>query len=420
MRLANRNWGPIKYRFQVEQALAEGTEPPAPVTNEQVAELPRFNHDLATKWDRPVRPELLNDPTPNRVFGVDVSPKPDAADRYRVDKPAIATPPRTDDQRLRLDLIDGAEFDAGDYAVEDLIPGVLTCGEPGQIVGPMKACKTTIAVDMILSLAFARPFLGKFPIHEAAPAGIVSAESGRATLQETARRIAASKGVRLADATGAFWGFDLPPLTDDKAIAAIESAIADRGLRLLILDPFYLMLGSNGDEGNVFSMGEWLKPIGELCQRTGATILLAHHARKNRPDHTAPLELHEISWSGSAEFVRQWLLLARRSPFDAVNGKHELWLSYGGSAGHSGVWGLDITEGHRSDDGGRVYVPELIPASDARQEANEAKGSAKAEERQARNESIMAKRQQHVARYLARFPDGDTEARIGSGCSMAP
>ena len=95
-----------------------------------------------------------------------------------------ASPPRV------IEFVDSATFAAAEYQTQWLVPEVLTRGEPGQIVGPMKACKTTVAVDLCLSIATATPFLGHFAVPNAARCGLVSGESGRATLQETAHRIA--------------------------------------------------------------------------------------------------------------------------------------------------------------------------------------------------------------------------------------
>ncbi|MFB6320786.1 AAA family ATPase [Saccharicrinis sp. FJH54] len=321
--------------------------------------------------------------------------------------------------RLRLEFMSGAVFAAGDWTVPDLIPNVLTQGEPCVMAGPMKSCKTTTSIDLAASLDMPSPFLGKWPVPERRGVGVVSCESGRATIHEIARRVYEQKGGDFAS-NGIHWAFDIPTLDDPGAPDMLADAITENALDCLILDPLYLLLSTGGDESSVFSMGKMLRPIGEVCQRTGATIILCHHAKKNRPNHFAPLELHEIAYSGTAEFARQWLLLARRSEFDPVNGKHELWLSYGGSAGNSGLWGLDITEGHRGDPGGRVYVPEVLKATEAREEANESRTAEKREKRKAEKEATIKGRMRDIERYLADHPDGDTERRILSGCGMSP
>ena len=47
--------------------------------------------------------------------------------------------------------------------------------------------------------------------------------------------------------------------------------------------------------------------------------------------------------SGIGEWARQWLLLQRRCPYQS-DGNHELWMRCGGSAGHAGLYAVDIRD----------------------------------------------------------------------------
>jgi len=55
---------------------------------------------------------------------------------------------------------------------------------------------------MGISLAVGGFFLGKLKVNRAARVGIMSGESGMATIQETARRIARAAGTRLSNIGG--------------------------------------------------------------------------------------------------------------------------------------------------------------------------------------------------------------------------
>lgn len=106
---------------------------------------------------------------------------------------------------------------------------------------------------------------------------------------------------------------------------------------------------SGADASNLSIQGGLLRKISEVCRRHGVTLLLLHHNKKqaktNGRVNREPPELDDIAWAGFAEFARQWILLGRRAAYVPSTGEHELWLSVGGSAGHSGLWALDVEEG---------------------------------------------------------------------------
>ena len=137
--------------------------------------------------------------------------------------------------------------------------------------------------------------------------------------------------------------------------------------QVVFLDPMYLAMGSIGsDASNQFSVGELLFPLGRVGQQTNCTIVIVHHTKKRQRDHGfGPPELEDIAWSGFAEWVRQWILIGRRVKYEPGSGSHELWMNCGGSAGHNSLWGVNIEEGSREDDGGRRWEPEVIEASKA-------------------------------------------------------
>ena len=113
----------------------------------------------------------------------------------------------------------------------------------------------------------------------------------------------------------------------------------DDELEVLAVDPAYMCL-PDVDHANLFQVGEKLRGVSQVCQETGAMLLLAHHNRKTgKADPFAPPELEDIAWAGFQEFARQWLLVGRREPYEPGTGEHRLWLSAGGSAGHSAIVG---------------------------------------------------------------------------------
>ena len=258
-----------------------------------------------------------------------------------------------------------AELDAGNYALEYLIDGILVAGQPCIMAGGQKTLKTSLLVDLFISLATGGHFLGRFPVNHPIRVGLMSGESGLGTLQETARRIAQAAGRNLAEIEGLLWSEDLPRFGEPLHEAATQRFIESNGLGVIGFDPAYLMMPGCKPE-DMFAQGGLLRGMSEVCRKAGCMMILAHHTRKNRPDVNAPVELSEIAWAGFSEFARQWLLVGRRQPYEPGSGLHRLWLSAGGSAGHNGLWALDVAEGTRATPGGRFWE---VKAEEARQQA---------------------------------------------------
>lgn len=318
------------------------------------------------------------------------------------------------DEPLTFEAITSKQLDENDYELEYLINGILVRGQPGVIAGPKKTLKTNISIDLAMSLASGGRFLDHFAADAEVRVGVMSGESGEATIQETARRIAAAKGSRLQDFVNVMWSFAVPQLGDAAHSEALHDFIARDNLDVLILDPTYLMMMKLGDQaGNLFTVGAFLKSVGDIAQATGCTPLLCHHLKKGVADPYEPAELENIAWAGFQEFVRQWILLNRRVRYDPDRGgHHELWMSVGGSAGHSGMWGLNIEEGTRQDIGGRRWEVDVISAADA-YAGRIASASDAADERKEQQRQVKRDKQRSaVLAALARYPAGETPRLI--------
>jgi replicative DNA helicase len=284
------------------------------------------------------------------------------------------------------------EFDRTEYRLEWYVEDVLVRGQPGVLGGSKKSLKTSVAVDLAVSIGTGQSFLGRFPVARRARVGFLSGESGEATLQETFRRVCRARGVTLA--TSDVWcEFRLPQLSSRTDLAGLAAAVRAAGVEVLFLDPLYLcVLGGLGAEGlqasNMYQMGPLFLNVSQTLLPLGCTPLLVHHFKMTRADPYGEPELDDLAFSGIQEFARQWVLLGRREKYEKGSGRHKLWLATGGTAaGHSGVWALDVNEGVAGKDFmGRVWEVELAAAGQARQDDRDVKRRAGLEE-QARKDA---------------------------------
>lgn len=317
-------------------------------------------------------------------------------------------------------MVTAGELDATEFKREFIVSGILTAGEPMLIAGPPKSLKTSIMLDMALAIGSGTKFLNHFPTSRRR-VGILSAESGEVTIQETMRRIASAKGIHMADAD-VLVGFDTPCLGSDEGLATFGTTIKERGVQVMVVDPVYLSLLGQETKGinaaNLFDIGPLLRQIVKTCKDVDCTLILLHHVSKgsqrNRGKHE-DLELSDMSMAGFAEFARQWLLIGRRENY-GHNGYHQMKMLCGGSAGHGGGYAVDVTEGVLDDCGGgrwwEVSVRSLDDDFEQRKQLDEKQAESK---KQSKFEKLLAT----IVGIVERYPAGQSTATITSDLALA-
>jgi len=304
--------------------------------------------------------------------------KHDGGDRWRyTDADAPEAEPSTK-RKITYQRITSMELAGGKYETAYLIDNTLAERQPLIIAGPQKTLKTSFIIDAAVTLAAGGCFLGKLRASRQCRVAVMTGESGLGAIQETARRVCIAAGKHLCDLDNLFWTPDLPKFGSPDHLEALEDFLTADAIEVLFIDPAYLAM-PGADAGNLMLQGELLRGVAELCQRLGVTLVLAHHTKKTtgRDPFDVP-ELSDIAWSGFAEFARQWWLLGRREKYEPGTGSHRLWLSVGGSAGHSALWAVDVEEGLRTDPDGRRWDVSVSNPSDARSDADKRKADAKA------------------------------------------
>jgi AAA domain len=324
-------------------------------------------------------------------------------------------------RKPEFDIIDSKTLAARECKTEYHVKGFLAKRQPCILAGPKKTLKTNIMLDLAVSLATRSPFLGNFYTDARTPTLVMSGESGDTVIQETCRRICISKGWAFEKVQDLYFSFKVPQIANVAHVKEIRDFIIDKDIKVIVIDPAYLAMGGLGDNaGNLFAVGSQLWKLTELCEETGVTPILIHHTKSSTLSYDDPPELEDIAWAGFSEWCRQWILLGRREKYEPENaGSHKLWVTAGGSAGHSQGWALDIQEGSQDDDGGRRWGVEVIKASQARHEAAQAYAERKAEVDAVKKDATRQKRRQDVIGAFKRYPEGAAKTSIRDTAGMS-
>ncbi len=328
------------------------------------------------------RPSRVSMTFDGRPIGDGYRSAPERAAAGAVDAPPSDGKPGSDSPEPRFRFVSSAELAGGDYRPTWLVPRILVKDQPGVIAGPSKSMKTSALIDLAVSLASGRSFLGEFEVPKPFRVAVVSGESGAHTIQETARRVCKARGVDLAGLERLQWCFDLPTLANVGVMAEFAEGLTRLGAEVVIIDPLYLALGGDIDHANMFEMGAALRVAAEVLLKAGITPILVHHANRQLKVGEQ-MELTHLAYSGLEQFARQFLLVNRREPYRS-DGVHELWLRAGGSAGHGGLWGVHIEEGITDGDfGGREWNVTVQTTAEASAGVREQKEQARQEKKRA-------------------------------------
>ncbi len=252
----------------------------------------------------------------------------------------------------------------GDYELEPWnIWNCLVAGQGCIIAGPEKSMKTSIALDLAVSLASGENFLGAdcFPVLQPANVMLMSGESGIATLRKNLRTVFRERcGTRqyakqdrdrgIATLQKRIMLSDKVPRFDCKPdLAVVGELIEQNDIEVLIVDTAGMAMPGD-TASNMNSQYRLLGDMNEVCRERGAMLSVVHHTHRRKDNH-APVNLDDIAFAGYKEWARQWILIGRSSPYDppepGESRLHNLWLTIGGSAGHSSLHGLTIDEGTR-------------------------------------------------------------------------
>ena len=293
-----------------------------------------------------------------------------------------------------------AEFIRLDHRQNFLIDGVVTEAQPGVWSAKSKSLKTTTAVAASIALATGRPFLGQYEVAEAQPCGIISAESGGGTLSESYERICAAMGVWPSAIDNLHISTEMPLLTTPEGRDQIERWIERYGLRAVWIDPTYQAF-AGVDDTQLMQMALHLFPLSKIVDRQRCSIIAVHHNKKTprAGDYYAEPTMDDIQGSGFQQWARFFVMLGRRREWEPTTGQHWLWFRTEGSAGFGSRYHLNLTEGRRSDPGGRIWQLQLC---DPQENVELERSDAEAE----KDSRQLERDRSAVCSTLLDYPDG--------------
>lgn len=194
-------------------------------------------------------------------------------------------------------------FDPTDFwLIEDLWEN----GSVGVIGAPSKSFKSTLALNLACAVATGKPFDGR-----KVKQGAVLIIQGENNLSMEQHKIYAITGSETP-----------PPIyyVEDnitmEQVYKLENDIRELGVKLLIIDPMYLLFG-NGDINKHQDIVERLEMLTRISKKTGCAVMLIHHSRKL--ERGAKIQTSDMY--GSA-FIEGWyesmILLQRKSNNSSV------------------------------------------------------------------------------------------------------
>lgn len=175
-----------------------------------------------------------------------------------------------------------------------LIPGFWMKASHGIVAGEPKSFKSTIAMDMMMSVASGAPFLGKYPVEQAGTVLYIQNENAEWIMKDRFEKMLKNKGLvgkvsyqETSTKIKVKFAPDVPlyminqqgfMLTDEDQQEYLEETIKTMKPALVVLDPLYLMFdGDIASAQELFPVLQWLL---YLKNEYNCGIMLIHHWNK--------------------------------------------------------------------------------------------------------------------------------------------
>lgn len=283
--------------------------------------------------------------------------------------------------------------------------GILTAGQNEIIAGPSKSLKTTLALSQAISLQTGVDYLGRpqFRVKRPGRCMFASLEASRPIVSDATWRLLEFHQLEEYDISDLLFCFDTIKLHDRQTLRWLKDKLKGEGIDYLFIDPLYLALKAT-KSSSLFSMGQRLLPLNQICSETETTVIVLTHTRKNMRGKTG-MDIESISGAGVTEFARQWMMVDRIEKFDPndPDGTHKLRVSCGGAHGFGADFNLTVSEGSYQHHGERWWSPEVEFLEQAKE---------------GQSVEDLANAKAAIMKYLEGAKEGDTKRRIRNGAKL--
>jgi hypothetical protein len=211
------------------------------------------------------------------------------------------------------------EFSAEDLPEAEKVIFELERGEVGVLNAATNIGKTTLALNLAVSLAAGRAFC---PLAEEKAGGrrvlVVDGETRRARYQRDIKRMVGTLtadeqervGENLFFACDALIGGAPLDLTNDAHMAALKREASACRADLIIVDTLSALFSVNSENDNAEMTRRVMRPLDALARATDAAVLVLHHIGKQSEDSRAGVDAYKgRGASAIGGFARLALLL---------------------------------------------------------------------------------------------------------------
>ena len=182
------------------------------------------------------------------------------------------------DSDLALMVVKAAALEAPSNRQSWLIEGLWTAEAVGVIGGQPKSGKTTLALDMAVSVASASACLDTFPVHTSGPVLLYAAEESAATLRCRLQTITSLRGLDFGQLDVRVIVTNSLRLDRSDDQVRLEATVTLHRPALLILDPLIrIHMADENASGDIAALLGYLRALQRKC---GTAICLVHHIRK--------------------------------------------------------------------------------------------------------------------------------------------